>query len=58
MLYSTRMGRGGTPGQVTELLKVAIEKTVQFGFDQCEILQPDIDFLLINIRQIQMLPIL
>lgn len=34
-LYSTRMDRGGTPGQVTELFQVALKKAVISGLDQC-----------------------
>lgn len=34
MLYSTRMGRGGSPGPVTELFQGALKKTVGLGFDQ------------------------
>lgn len=42
MLYSTRVDRGGRPGQVTESFQVAVKKTVGFGFNQCGFLKPDI----------------
>lgn len=45
MLYSTRMDRGGDPGQVTESFEVAVKKTVRFGFDQCFFKAGIFDFL-------------
>lgn len=42
MLYSTRMYRGGNPGEVTELFQGALRKTVRLGFDQHGFLQADI----------------
>lgn len=37
MLYSTRMDRGDSPGQVAELFQVAVKTTVGFGFNQADI---------------------
>ena len=40
-LYSTRMDRGGNPGQATELYQVAVKRTVRFGFDRNGFLKVD-----------------
>lgn len=42
MLYSTRMDRGGSSGQVTELFQGALKKTVRFRWNQYGFLKSDI----------------